>query len=137
VLQWYITVGDIIMMIYGKIPKSKIRKVTKKVQEQHDEWLKTHQPKVMVTKSFKKPLSRHLPRVPVGRETPNYPSLATNFSGALTKSGIMKEYHLMTADERKKIDDLGMCVAPLHKGNYIYVTEGMNPAGFGRKNEVL
>lgn len=125
------------MMIYGKIPKSKIRKVPKKVQEQHDEWIKTHQPKVMVTKSFKKPLSSHLPRVPVGRETPNYPSLVSNFSGALTKSGIMKEYHLMTADERKKIDDLGMCVAPLHKGNYIYVTEGMNPAGFGRKNEVL
>lgn len=133
--------GDFIMMIYAKVAKSKIKKTPKKIQEQHDLWLKSHQPKVLVRKSYKKPLEntleKYLPRVPIGRETPNYPSLPTNFSGALTKSGIMKEYHLMTADERKKIDDLGMCVAPLHKGNYIYVSEGMNPAGFGRKNEVL
>ena len=125
------------MMIYGKIEKSKVKKVPKKVQEQHDEWLKSHQPKVVAVKSFKKPLARLMPQVPVGRETPNYPSKVTSFNGALTKTGIMKEYHLMTASERQKIDDLGMCVAPLHKGNYVYVSEGMNPAGFGRKNEVL
>ena len=43
----------------------------------------------------------------------------------------------MTLVEREKIDYTGTCVAPLHKGNYVYVTPGMNPAGFGRKNEVL
>jgi hypothetical protein len=126
-------------MIYCKVPSSKKRKVPKNVQAQHDEWLASHKPikSITIPKKFNNPMSKHMPRVPVGRETPNYPSLVTTFNGALTKSGIMKEYHLMTSEERKKIDDLGMCVAPLHKGNYIYVTEGMNPAGFGRKNEVL
>lgn len=125
------------MMIYGKIEKSKIKKVPKKVQEQHDEWLKSHQPQKVVAKSFKKPLNRLLPRVPVGRETPNYPSRVTSYNGALTKTGIMKEYHLMSLSDRQKVDELGLSVAPLHKGNYVYVSEGMNPAGFGRKNEVL
>jgi hypothetical protein len=126
-------------MIYCKVPSSKKRKVPKNVQAQHDEWLASHQltKSFIMPKSFKKPLSRLMPQVPPGRETPNYPSLVTTFNGALTKSGIMKEYHLMTPEQRKKIDDLGMCVAPLHKGNYVYISEGMNPAGFGRKNEVL
>jgi len=126
-------------MIYCKVPSSKKRKVPKKIQDQHDDWLASHQPSktFIMPKSFKKPLTRLLPQVPPGRETPNYPSLMTSHNGALTKSGIMKEYHLMTIDERKKIDDLGLRVAPLHKGNYIYISDGMNPAGFGRKNEVL
>jgi len=38
---------------------------------------------------------------------------------------------------QKEIEMKKKCVAPLHKSNYVYVTEGMNPAGFGRKNEVL
>lgn len=29
------------------------------------------------------------------------------------------------------------CIAPLHKGTYIYISAGINPAGLGRKNEVL
>lgn len=29
------------------------------------------------------------------------------------------------------------CTAPVHKSSYVYVTEGMNPASLGRKNEVL
>jgi hypothetical protein len=28
-------------------------------------------------------------------------------------------------------------VAPLHKSNYIYISDGIDPAGLGRKNEVL
>jgi len=125
-------------MIYTKVPKSKQKKVPKAIQAQHDEWLASHKPKLFtMPKKFKNPMSSHLPKIPVGRDTARFPSKVDTHSGALTKSGIMKEYHLMTADERKKIDDLGMCVAPLHKGNYIYITPGMNPAGFGRKNEVL
>jgi hypothetical protein len=126
-------------MIYCKVPSSKKQKVPKKIQSQYDNWLASHQPNKMLImkKTFKSKLTSLLPKVPVGRETPNYPSLIVNHNGALTKSGIMKEYHLMTNDERKKINDLGMRVAPLHKGNYIYISDGMNPAGFGRKNEVL
>ena len=43
----------------------------------------------------------------------------------------------MSKEERAKIDEINACVAPLHKSNYVYVSPGMNPAGFGRKNEIL
>lgn len=62
---------------------------------------------------------------------------ATYVTGACTTSGIMKDYHKMTKSDREIVDNLAMCVAPLHKSNYVYVSEGMNPASLGRKNEVL
>ena len=75
--------------------------------------------------------------VPSDRVTPNYPSVDSGVTGALTKSGIMRDYHKLSESDRKIVEKVGQCLAPLHKGNYIYVSEGMNPAGFGRKNEVL
>jgi len=65
------------------------------------------------------------------------PRKATYVTGACTKSGIMKDYHKLSNSDREIVDNLAMCVAPLHKSNYVYVSEGMNPAGLGRKNEVL
>ena len=128
------------MMIYTKLPKSKKRKTTKKVKEQHDKWLDS----VMSMRTNFAPTGTKS-KIPVKveqtkpfrRETPHYPSLDTHFTGTLTKVGIMKDYHKMSKEERAKIDRVNACVAPLHKSNYIYVSEGMNPAGFGRKNEVL
>ena len=128
------------MMIYTKLPKSKKRKTTKKVKEQHDKWLDS----VMSMRTNFAPAGTKS-KIPVKveqtkpfrRETPQYPSLDTHFTGTLTKVGIMKDYHKMSKEEREKIDRVNACVAPLHKSNYIYVSEGMNPAGFGRKNEVL
>jgi hypothetical protein len=128
------------MIIYVEIPKSKPRKLPKKVQAQYDDWLNDHKQKytkVLKTKTNNSLTANNLPKIPTSRQTPNYPSHSPNFSGTLTKTGIMKEYHLMTPEERQKIDDLGKRVAPLHKGNYVYISEGMNPAGFGRKNEIL
>ena len=128
------------MMIYTKLPKSKKRKTTKKVKEQHDKWLDS----VMSMRTnfapsgTKSKMSVKVEQTkPFRRETPHYPSLDTHFTGTLTKVGIMKDYHKMSKEERAKIDRVNACVAPLHKSNYIYVSEGMNPAGFGRKNEVL
>lgn len=62
---------------------------------------------------------------------------ATYVTGACTTSGIMKDYHKMSKSDREIVDNLAMSVAPLHKSNYVYVSEGMNPASLGRKNEVL
>jgi hypothetical protein len=55
----------------------------------------------------------------------------------MTKTGIMKDYHKLDSSDRGIVDHVATCTAPLHKGNYVYVTEGMNPASLGRKNEVL
>ena len=62
---------------------------------------------------------------------------ATYVTGACTTGGIMKDYHKMSKSDREIVDNLATCVAPLHKSNYVYVSEGMNPASLGRKNEVL
>ena len=62
---------------------------------------------------------------------------ATYVTGACTTGGIMKDYHKMSKSDRDIVDNLAMSVAPLHKSNYVYVSEGMNPASLGRKNEVL
>ena len=71
------------------------------------------------------------------RDVVRAPSLPDTHKGALTKTGIMKDYHKLTDSDREIVKDVASCTAPLHKGNYVYVTEGMNPASLGRKNEVL
>ena len=73
----------------------------------------------------------------VKREVSHAPSLPDTHKGALTKTGIMKDFHKLTASDREIVADVASCTAPMHKGNYVYVTPGINPAGLGRKNEVL
>ena len=73
----------------------------------------------------------------VTREVSHAPSLPDTHKGALTKTGIMKDYHKLSSSDREIVADVASCTAPLHKGNYVYVTEGMDPASLGRKNEVL
>ena len=84
-----------------------------------------------------KRLSSYKLSVPVDRITPNYPSNDATITGALTKSGIMRDYHKLSESDRKIVEKIGNCLAPLHKGNYVYVSEGINPSSLGRKNEVL
>ena len=74
-------------------------------------------------------------RVP--RDIKHAPSLPDTHKGALTKTGIMKDYHKLSSSDREIVADVASCTAPMHKGNYVYVTPGINPAGLGRKNEVL
>jgi len=73
----------------------------------------------------------------VKREVSHAPSLPDTHKGALTKTGIMKDYHKLSSSDREIVADVASCTAPMHKGNYVYVTPGINPAGLGRKNEVL
>ena len=128
-------------MIYT-YQKSKKKKVTKKqLQEQQDfersinaiplpsgaKFLPTK------VKVYKKSVFTY--REP--REIKRAESLPDTVKGALTKTGIMKDYHKLDSSDREIVDYVATCTAPLHKGNYTYVTEGMSPASFGRKNEVL
>lgn len=100
------------MLIYGYIPKSKKRKVPKAKQLQYEEWLKSIeniQPKRIISTSKKQSLTGYLPKVPVGRETPNYSSLSTN-SGFAAKPAP----HVYTGNKVKGI-------ATMHKSNAVPV----------------
>ena len=132
------------MMIYTKSPKSKKHKVPKVQKEQHDAWLKsiaTMSSGINSSKISKVSNKSNLNVPPnsihPGRETPHYPSLNTGFTGTLSKVGIMNDYYKMSKEDQAKVDEVNSCVAPMHKSNYIYVSAGINPAGLGRKNEVL
>jgi hypothetical protein len=100
------------MIIYGYIPKSKKRKVSKLVQQRHTEWLATINsisPKSQKTTSIKKSITEYSPKIPPGRETPRYESLDTGFV-PLTKN-LPFSY---TGDKMKGI-------ATMHKSNAVPV----------------
>lgn len=127
------------MIIYTKQKASRTRKPKQKILEQNRVWLaEVNKIQGFGSKpsSSKKEFKYEL-KTPPGREKVKYNSVEDRTTGALTKSGIMKDYHKMTPEDRKIVEDVGQCVAPLHKGNLVYVTPGLNPAGLGRKNEVL
>lgn len=115
------------MMVYVSVPRFKPKKKPKKVTS-----VATKTKKLETIR-----LSSYSLDIPSDRITPNYPSVDSGVTGALTKSGIMRDYHKLSDSDRKIVEKVGQCLAPLHKGNYIYVSEGMNPASLGRKNEVL
>jgi len=129
-------------MIIHIYHKSKKKKVTKQQLQDHQDFERSVNaiplpsggkylsPKAKVQK--KSVFSYRVPRDIVRAE-----SLPDTVKGALTKTGIMKDYHKLDSGDREIVDHVASCTAPLHKGNYTYVTEGMNPASFGRKNEVL
>jgi hypothetical protein len=122
--------------------KSKKKKVTKQqLQDQQDFKRSINSiplpsgAKFLPTKVKAKKKSVFTYRVP--RDIVRAESLPDTVKGAMTKTGIMKDYHKLDSSDREIVDYVATCTAPLHKGNYTYVTEGMNPASFGRKNEVL
>jgi hypothetical protein len=115
------------MMIYAQVPRSKPKRKPKTT---------VSKPKV-VAKAPLKRLSNYNLSIPSDRITPDYKSIDSGVTGPLTKSGIMRDFHKLSEEDRKIVEKIGNCLAPLHKGNYVYVSEGMNPASLGRKNEVL
>ena len=126
--------------IYSKSKKKKLTK--KQLQDQQDFMASINKiplpsggkyPAAATQKVKEKSLMPY--RVP--RDTKHIPSLPDTHKGALTKTGIMKDYHKLSPADREIVNDVASCTAPMHKGNYVYVTPGMNPAGLGRKNEVL
>lgn len=104
------------MIIYGYIPKSKKQKVSKAKKEQYENWL------AEVTKPFPK-FSRNnstkflkenpaLPtfKIPVGRETPFYPSKNPNNMGICSKSA-----------DKVYTGDKMLGIGTLHKSNAVPV----------------
>ena len=126
--------------IYSKSKKQKLTK--KQLQEQQDFIASINKIPLPSGGRFpaaapKKTQSKAVVAYRVPREIKHAPSLPDTHKGALTKTGIMKDYHKLSASDREIVADVASCTAPMHKGNYVYVTPGMNPAGLGRKNEVL
>ena len=126
--------------IYSSSKKKKLTK--KQLQEQQDFISSINKiplpsggrfPAAAPKKAKDKPLMPYR----VKREVSHAPSLPDTYKGALTKTGIMKDYHKLSSSDREIVADVASCTAPMHKGNYVYVTPGINPAGLGRKNEVL
>jgi hypothetical protein len=101
-----------IMMIYGYIPKSKKRSVSKSKKLQHEEWLMSiNSMSTNFSKNKSTKFSKTTPMfsIPAGRETPNYSSLDTGFV-ACTK----KFQNSYTGDKMKG-------VATMHKSNAVPV----------------
>lgn len=83
-----------------------------------------------------------LPDAPVRRDTgPYIPSLKEDLQApapvSVNKPSYEGDMLKRELAAQKEIARKKKCVAPLHKSSYIYITEGINPAGLGRKNEVL
>jgi hypothetical protein len=100
------------MMIYGYIPKSKKRKVSKLVQQRNAEWLASIEaisPKRNITTSIKKSITDYSPKIPPGRETPRYASSDTGFVPCTKKLPFS-----YTGDKMKG-------VATMHKSNAVPV----------------
>jgi len=69
-----------------------------------------------------------------------YPSLEPDRIPAIVSKKSPKYEGEMLEREinaQKEIEKKKLRVAPLHKSNYIYITDETDPAGLGRKNEVL
>jgi hypothetical protein len=122
------------MMIYTRVSKSKPKNKTKAEREQYEKWLKSHQTPMKFAYAHVKKTEI---KKPVVKNEQKIASLKEWVTGPLTKTGIMRDYHRLSISDREKIDSISKSVAPLHKSNYVYVSEGMNPASLGRKNEIL
>jgi hypothetical protein len=100
------------MIIYGYIPKSKKRKVSKAKQTQNQEWLASiNSISTNFSKNKSTKISNSFPsyKIPAGRETPHFASVDTGFI-ALTKP-VPNSY---TGNKMKGI-------ATMHKSNAVPV----------------
>lgn len=73
-------------------------------------------------------------------EGTSYPSAKPSLNQATSLKNAPKYEGEMLEREQKAQEEIAKKrtrVAPLHKSNYIYISDGIDPAGLGRKNEVL
>lgn len=126
------------MLIYTHTKAKKRNSKTKKEIAEYEAWLKSVNSMSGVSKrKYGSGPSKVAQESPTASTQVSSRKKATYVTGACTTGGIMKDYHKMSKSDREIVDNLASCVAPLHKSNYVYVSEGMNPASLGRKNEVL
>ena len=99
-------------MIYGYIPKSKQKKLTKIQLEQKESWLKEIDKlssKRYSTRTVLVPKITPMPSIPPGRETPRYQSVDTGFIPCTKRSN-----DVYTGDKIKGI-------GTMHKSNAVPV----------------
>jgi hypothetical protein len=73
---------EIIMMIYTRIQKSKVKKRPKAEREQYEKWLESHKPtKILKLAKTSNLLTGYKLSAPAGRETVRLPSLSTGENG--------------------------------------------------------
>jgi hypothetical protein len=126
------------MLIYCQTrPDKKRKSPTKKQVEAYNQWIESLPKSLSGRPSDTKKSTPMQANKPYRRETPKIPSKQGVVLGACTNTGIMKDFHRMSKKDRDIVQKVSECVAPMHKGNLVYVTPGINPAGLGRKNEVL
>lgn len=133
------------MIIHTHVKKSKQKRVPKRIREENLAWSSR-----IAGMSFSNGKKSQISQKNVKNYVPDasYPPFRTQnhipsaihttvVTGPLTKSGIMKDFYKLSQEDRERVENIANSVAPLHKSNYVYISEGMNPSGFGRKNEVL
>jgi hypothetical protein len=104
------------MIIYGCIPKSKPKKVSKKKREQYEEWiLEVSKPypkfaKTNSTSKIKSKSSFPTYSIPAGRETPFYPSKNPDNMSVCSKP-----------DDKIYTGDKMLGIGTLHKSNAVPV----------------
>jgi hypothetical protein len=129
------------MILHQAKSRKKQNRKPLKERLRNEEWLKS----LGITKNTKRKAKAFVQFVPkeISYTRPGSDdykkcsSVDTGVSGSLTKTGIMKDYHKLSTNDREIVDHLGTCIAPLHKGHYTYISAGTDPASLGRKNEVL
>jgi hypothetical protein len=130
------------MIIYSNT-RSKKKKIPKKQLADYQQFLdnvnkmKLPSGNNVVKKTLVRKSKLPVLSIPEDRTPRKYASVDSGVTGACGYKGVMKDYQTMSESDRKIVDHVASCVAPLHKSNLVYVTSGMNPAGLGRKNEVL
>jgi hypothetical protein len=127
------------MIIYTH-NRSKKKKPTKAQVQQHEDFMiSVNKIKLPSGSTYlpKKPIKKSLAPTPIRREVVRHPSLPDTHLGALPPTGMMRNLHKLSIEDRAIVQEMSECIAPIHKSNLIYITPGMNPASLGRKNEVL
>jgi hypothetical protein len=130
------------MLIYSN-NRSKKKKITKKQLSEYNQFIndinkiKLPSGNNVVKKTILRKSKLPVLSIPEDRNPRKYASIDSGVTGACGYKGVMRDYQTMSASDRKIVDHVATCIAPLHKSNLVYVTPGLNPAGLGRKNEVL
>lgn len=120
--------------------------MNKKQRELADSWQKivdSHKPTNFARKKFYKPESQTLSLKSFGNyrgaeQLAQLKSLVT--PGGSTAVTSKTDLFNLRNESKEVVEEIlykASCTAPIHKSSYIYVTEGMDPASLGRKNEVL
>lgn len=122
------------MIIHEKIPKRKKRKPNAKQRELSANWSHILE-KYDVNPNVKKSKSNKSLNVNYSHRSSNRKINSISHGiGDCSPSGIMKDYHRLSDDDKQIVHDVGSRVAPAYnKGAIQYISPGIDPANLGKK----